>query len=149
MAITCPEVVGIYRDVKDPGLEYRRKIRTVIRGITAIARHPEVLNPLRMGLFAFQVWSHKIMRWGVPWFMLCFAVATLMLQGQGTIYTLALVAQIAFYALALAGWLSASLRENTLVRLVFFFVQTNLALAQATVSFLAGKRMNVWTPSRR
>ncbi len=149
VAITCPDVIGIYKDVADPGLEYRRKIRTVIRGITAIARHPEVLNPFRMGMFAFQVWSHKIMRWGVPWFMAIFLLLTLLLQGQGIIYTLALVAQLAFYALALAGWLFAGLRENTLVKIIFFFVQTNLALAQATVSFMLGKRMTVWTPSKR
>ena len=149
VAVTCPEVVGIYMDVKDPGLEYRRKIRTVIRGVTAIARHPEVLNPFRMGMFAFQVWSHKIMRWGVPWFMLLFAITTLMLQGQGIIYTVALAAQALFYALALLGWLSVTMRENTLVRLVFFFVQTNLALAQATAAFLLGKRMTVWAPSKR
>jgi glycosyltransferase involved in cell wall biosynthesis len=149
VAITCPEVVGIYKDVQDPGLEYRRKIRTVIRGITAIARHPEVLNPFGMGLFAFQVWSHKIMRWGVPWFMLLFAITTLMLQGQGIIYTVALVAQALFYALALLGWISTAMRENTLVRLVFFFVQTNLALAQALAAFLLGKRMTVWAPSKR
>jgi glycosyltransferase involved in cell wall biosynthesis len=72
VAITCPDVVGIYKDVVDSGLEYQRKMRTVIRGITAIARHPEVLNPFRMGMFSFQVWSHKIMRWGVPWFMAIF-----------------------------------------------------------------------------
>jgi len=149
VAVTCPEVVGIYQDVKDPGLEYRRKIRTVIRGITAIARHPEVLNPFRMGLFAFQVWSHKIMRWGVPWFMLLFAGSTVLLQGEGTVYLLAAFAQIIFYGVALAGWVSAKMRESTLVRIVFFFVQTNLALAQATVSFLLGKRMTVWTPSKR
>ncbi len=149
VAVTCPEVVGIYMDVKDPGLEYRRKMRTVIRGVTAIARHPEVLNPFRMGMFAFQVWSHKIMRWGVPWFMLLFAIATLMLQGQGIIYTVALVAQALFYLLALLGWISTAMRENTLVRLVFFFVQTNLALAQATAAFLLGKRMTVWAPSKR
>ncbi len=149
VAITCPDVVGIYTDVKDPGLEYRRKIRTVIRGITAIARHPEVLNPFSLGLFAFQVWSHKIMRWGVPWFMAGFLLLTIMLLGQGQIYTLVLIAQAAFYALALAGWLFAGLRENVLVKIIFFFVQTNLALAQATVSFLLGKRMTVWTPSKR
>ena len=124
-------------------------MRTVIRGITAIVSHPEVLNPFRMGMFAFQVWSHKIMRWGVPWFMLVFAVSTLMLQEQGVIYTLALIAQLAFYALALAGWLSLNLRENTVIKIVFFFVQTNLALAQAALSFLSGKRMSVWTPSQR
>ncbi len=149
VAITCPEVVGIYKDVKDASLEYRRKMRTVIRGITAIVRHPEVLNPFRMGLFAFQVWSHKIMRWGVPWFMLLFAFATLALQGEGLIYSLALYAQIAFYGLALAGWLVIGLRENTAVKIVFFFVQTNIALAQATLQFISGTRMTVWTPSKR
>ncbi len=149
VAITCPDVVGIYKDVEDASLEYQRKMRTVIRGITAIARHPEVLNPFRMGLFAFQVWSHKIMRWGVPWFMAIFLLLTLMLQGQGMIYTLVLVVQLVFYALALVGWLFNGLRENTLVKIIFFFVQTNLALAQATVSFSLGKRMTVWTPSKR
>ena len=149
VAITCPDVVGIYKDVEDASLEYRRKMRTVIRGITAIARHPEVLNPFRMGLFAFQVWSHKIMRWGVPWFMAVFLLLTLLLQGQGLIYTLALLAQCLFYGLAIAGWLSTGLRKNTLIKIIFFFVQTNLSLAQATVSFLLGKRMTVWTPSKR
>lgn len=149
VAITCPDVIGIYKDVKDTGLEYRRKMRTVIRGITAISRHPEVLNPFSMGMFAFQVWSHKIMRWGVPWFMLLFAIVTLMQQGQGVMYLLALVAQLAFYALALAGWLSSWMRNHAVIRIVFFFVQTNLALAQATLMFLFGKRMTVWTPSQR
>jgi cellulose synthase/poly-beta-1,6-N-acetylglucosamine synthase-like glycosyltransferase len=149
VAITCPDVVGIYQDVKDSSLEYRRKMRTVIRGITAIARHPEVLNPFTMGMFAFQVWSHKIMRWGVPWFMAVFLILTILLQGQGWIYTAALIAQVGFYGLALVGWISAALRETTLIKIIFFFVQTNLALAQATVSFLSGKRMTVWTPSKR
>lgn len=149
VAITCPEVVGIYKDVADSSLEYQRKMRTVIRGITAIARHPEVLNPFGMGLFAFQVWSHKIMRWGVPWFFAGFLILTLLLQGQGMIYTLALLAQAGFYGLAVAGWLSTSMRRNTLIKIIFFFVQTNLALAHATISFLLGKRMTVWSPSKR
>ncbi len=149
VAITCPDVVGIYKDVEDSSLEYRRKMRTVIRGVTAISRHPEVLNPARMGMFAFQVWSHKIMRWGVPWFMAIFLLLTLALLGQGMTYSLALIAQLVFYGLAVAGWLSAGLRKNTLVKIIYFFVQTNLALAQATVSFILGKRMTVWTPSKR
>ncbi len=149
MQLPALEVVGRYKDVADASLEYRRKMRTVIRGITAIARHPEVLNPFSMGLFAFQVWSHKIMRWGVPWFMAIFFLLTLYLQGQGLVYTLALVAQLLFYILALVGWFSEKLRKITVVKIIFFFVQTNLALAQATVSFLFGKRMTVWTPSKR
>ena len=89
------------------------------------------------------------MRWGVPWFMAIFLLITLYLQGEGLIYTIALVAQLAFYLVALAGWISQSLRKNTLIKIIFFFVQTNLALAQATISFMLGKRMTVWTPSKR
>jgi len=149
VAITCPDVIGIYSDVKEPGLEYRRKIRTVVRGMTAIARHPEVLNPLQTGLFAFQVWSHKIMRWGVPWFMLLFAILTLALANEGLVYRIALWLQVIFYGFAAIGWLFGNWRKNTAVRIIFFFVQTNLALAYALLSFLAGKRMTVWTPSQR
>jgi len=149
VAITCPDVIGIYSDVKEPGLEYRRKIRTVVRGMTAIARHPEVLNPLQMGLFAFQVWSHKIMRWGVPWFMLLFAILTLALANEGSVYRIVLWLQVIFYGVAAIGWLFGNLRKNTAVRIIFFFVQTNLALAYALMSFLAGKRMTVWAPSQR
>ena len=149
VSITCPDVVGIYSDVKDPGLEYRRKMRTVVRGMTAISRHPEALNPLRMGLFAFQVWSHKIMRWGVPWFLLLFAALTLALVGEGLVYRIALWLQVIFYGFAAIGWLSGNMRRNTAIRIIFFFVQSNLALAYALMSFLAGKRMTVWTPSQR
>jgi len=149
IAVISPEVVGTYKDVEDASLEYRRKTRTVIRGITAIARHPEVLSPLGMGFFAIQVWSHKILRWAVPWFLTAFFVLSLFLQGQGIIFDLALLAQCIFYGLAVVGWISEVMRKNTLIRIIFFFVQTNLALAQATISLLLGKRMTVWTPSKR
>lgn len=149
VAVSSHHVVGIYSDVKDASLEYNRKVRTVIRGMTALARHPEALNPVRMGLFAFQVWSHKVMRWGVPWFLLTLLAVTLLLLDHGVVYRVALGLQAVFYLLALAGWLSAGLRGNAVVRIIFFFVQTNLALAQAAVLFLAGKRMTTWTPSKR
>lgn len=89
------------------------------------------------------------MRWGVPWFMAIFLLLTIYLQGEGLIYTLALILQLAFYMMALGGWVSQRLRNNTLIKIIFFFVQTNLALAQATISFMLGKRMTVWTPSKR
>lgn len=149
VAVSSPAVVGIYSDVKDPSLEYGRKVRTVVRGITALVRHPEALDPVRMGLFAFQVWSHKIMRWGVPWFMLMMLVVTLLLLEQGVVYQVALVLQVVFYLLALAGWLSPGVREIAVVKIIFFFVQTNIALAQAAVLYLSGKRMTTWNPSRR
>jgi len=149
VAITSSDVVGVYKDVDDSSLEYTRKIRTVIRGITAVVRHPGVLNPFRLGLFAFQVWSHKIMRWGVPWFLLSFGIFTLLLQGEGGIFRLALVAQLLFYGLAVVGWLSRRLRKIIFIKIIYFFVNTNIALATASLLFLFGKRISVWSPSKR
>ena len=89
------------------------------------------------------------MRWGVPWFMLLFLGVTILLQGQGILYTLALVAQLVFYAVAFLGWRFEKLRDFAPVRIILFFVQSNVAIAEATLQYLAGKRVVVWTPSER
>ena len=149
VAISVPDVVGVYSDVKDSSLEYRRKLRTIIRGITAISRHTEVLNPFEMGLFAFQVWSHKILRWAVPWFMALLFLVSIVLSAQHWFFGVALTAQVGFYALVIAGYFSSELRSHTIIKIPYFFVQVNLAIASATVMFLRGERMTTWTPSKR
>ncbi len=149
IAISVSDVVGIYRDVKDPGLEYRRKLRTIIRGITAISRHSEVLNPFKMGLFSFQVWSHKVLRWAVPWFMALLLFVSIFLSMQHWFFATALAAQVGFYALVVAGAFSRELRNHTLIKIPYFFVQVNIAIAFATIKFFSGERMTTWTPSER
>lgn len=149
VAVTAPDVLGYYQDVADASKEYQRKVRTIIRGLTALSRHPEVLNPFKFGRFAFQVFGHKLMRWAVPWFQVLLLVVSFAVVGKGGIYALALLLQLAFYGCVLAGHFAPSLREHTVVKIPYFFVQVNLAVAHATVSFLAGRRMTVWTPSQR
>lgn len=149
VAVTAPDVLGYYRDVADPQREYQRKIRTVIRGMTALQRHPEVMNPFTYGWFAVQVISHKLMRWAVPWFLVALLVFSLLLNYRGGIYSLVLLAQIAFYATVLVGHFYPALRSRTWVKLPYFFVQVNLALADAALQFVRGRRMTVWTPSQR
>jgi cellulose synthase/poly-beta-1,6-N-acetylglucosamine synthase-like glycosyltransferase len=148
-AVTAPDVLGFYKDLSDPSKEYQRKVRTVLRGITAIALHPDVLSPARFGVFAFQVWSHKVMRWAVPWFLLGLFLLNWSLLGTGWIYTLSLLAQLAFYGTAIAAHYREDVKEHPLARIVYFFVQVNVAIADACCRFLAGKRMTTWQPSAR
>lgn len=149
-AVTAPDVLGYYTDLADPSKEYNRKIRTVIRGMTALKRHPEVLNPFKYGWFAFQVMSHKLLRWTVPWSLLAlFIITPFCMQTGHTIYTLAFVAQIAFYGTALlAHWLP-KLQDIGVIKIIYFFTQVNIALFEAGIKFLSGKRMTVWQPSAR
>lgn len=148
-AVTAPDVLGFYKDLKDPQKEYQRKVRTVLRGITAIARHRDILSFERFHFFALQVWSHKILRWGVPWFLLVLLPITFAVAGEGAIYTLALLGQMLFYGVAIAAHVNERVRENTAARIIYFFVQSNVAIADACLRFIRGTRMTTWQPSAR
>ena len=149
IAVSVPNVLGFYPNLKDDSREYQRKLRTVIRGMAAVLKKPMVLNPFRLGFFAIEVISHKIMRWLVPWFMLLLLISSLIVHQNHPLYSLLLIAQIAFYAVALLGYLLPHLRNNSLFKLPFFFMQVNFAIADAGVRFLMGKRITMWEPSKR
>ncbi len=148
IAISHPEVLGYYQDVQDPRREYLRKVRTVLRGMTAITRHPQVLAP-GFGLFALQVWSHKILRWLVPWFLLLLVPLNLALLGTHWLYSVAMLAQMSFFAAAIVGHLVPGARNLLAVRIIYFFVQANVAIADATIQLPRGSRMTVWSPTVR
>ena len=148
-AVSDPGVVGVYRDIKDPSKEFGRKVRTAVRGMTAVAVLREVLNPVRYRLFSFQVWSHKVMRWLVPAFMILLMVASLVLARVHPLYAWALAAQCVGYAIVLAAHVAPRLRAYAPVRLAYFFVQVNLALGRAGLDFLRGRRIVTWDPSTR
>lgn len=47
-------------------LEYRRKVRTMHRGLETLWYKRRLLDPLRYGRFAVMLFSHKLCRWLVP-----------------------------------------------------------------------------------
>jgi len=150
VAVSDGRVRGIYKDIKDPSKEYQRKVRTAIRGMAGLARLVEVMNPLRFGWFAFQVFSHKFMRWMVPWFLAGALLSSGVLAYQGLqIYRALFVLQALGYAAILLAHVAPAVRSIGLVRLAYYFVQANIALAHAGVLFIAGKRVVVWEPSVR
>jgi hypothetical protein len=148
-AVSDPRVVGVYKDIKEPSKEFGRKVRTAVRGMSAVAALREVLNPSRFGLFAFQVWGHKVMRWLVPPFMVLLLIASAALVDAGPVYAVALGLQSLGYGLALLAHLAPRIREIVIVRLAYFFVQVNLALGWAGLEFLRGRRIVTWDPSAR
>src|SRR5207249_11554772 len=96
-----PESAGYYRSVVDDRRESERKVRTVVRGIAVLARNLRMLNPLRYGLFAWQLASHKLGRWLIPFAIIGAATSNVYLISRSGWYLAALVAQVVFYAVAL------------------------------------------------
>jgi glycosyltransferase involved in cell wall biosynthesis len=146
-AISNPAVVGTYKDTSE-GHEYRRKVRTILRGMNAIRACPSSVNPMKVGFFAFQVFSHKIMRWAVPWFMALAFILNIGLLSAGVLYQLTFAAQL--LVLAASGFgLWTRTKRFAVVRLTHYFLLVQLSAAAAAMTALRGGSIVMWQPTKR
>jgi glycosyltransferase involved in cell wall biosynthesis len=140
-----PESAGYYRNIADERREFDRKVRTVARGITALAANYRLLNPFRYGLFSWQLASHKVCRWLVPFALIGAAVSNALLVAQSSFYAATFIVQCVFYGAAVAGLWSRS----RFLRVPAFFLLSNVAVLVAWFRYLRGDRITTWTPSER
>ena len=130
--------------------EYARKVRTITRGIGTLLHKRAVLNPLRTGLFAWMLFSHKVCRWLLPWALLLFVGALAALALTSPWARAALAATIVVGLLAAIGWLwSERGRIPRLVALPAYVVAGNVAVLHAWLRVLGGRLAPVWEPTRR
>lgn len=129
--------------------EFRRKVRIVNQAWRAVTQMPGVLNPLRHGAFAWQVWSHKVLRWLALLPMALLLVASVALADTGRVYAIALICQLACYTLALAGWLMRGRADRPrLVTIPYYFVLVNLASLKGIAEHYHGKTYATWATVR-
>lgn len=145
--VSDPECFCYYTNILDEKREFQRKSRTVLRGIVALMRSRALLNPLRYGLFSWQLLSHKLCRWLVPVAMILAFLANGLLVWQSTFYLSAFVLQSTFYFVALAG-LWADIR-SPLIKFPCFLLLVNLSALHAWCRYVRGEQIVFWTPSER
>jgi glycosyltransferase involved in cell wall biosynthesis len=148
-AVSEPTAIGSMTSVKDPKQEFDRKVRTLIRGMTTLFAYAHLLNPARFGLFAFALWSHKILRWTVPFFLVTALISSLALA-DSLWFLGAFLLQCAFYLGALAALNQyARFHEMLPGKVALYFSSVNLAILAAWYRYGRGVRQEIWTPSRR
>jgi glycosyltransferase involved in cell wall biosynthesis len=147
--VSDPDSVGYYKNLADETKEYQRKVRTVLRGIAVLMRSLPMLNPLKYGLFAWQLFSHKLCRWLVPFAMIGILISNVVLAVESYAYRLLLTAQLAFYALALFYRWFTWMPDKDVFRLPSFFVIVNLSILDAWYRYFRGDRVLRWEPSKR
>ena len=147
--VSDPDSIAYYKNVADPRREFARKSRTVLRGIALFAASLEMANPLRYGLFAWQVLSHKLCRWLVPFALPVALLSSGLLMFRSKIYAVACVTQLALYAIALVGMTVNRPSLARPVQIPTFFVLSNLAILNAWWRFAKGERVVSWQPSKR
>lgn len=130
--------------------EYRRKVRTMARGVRTLWYKRDLLNPMRHGLFAWMLWSHKLCRWLVPWALLptVAALAALAPRRWWAAATLALGGAAAL--VTVIGWLWPEGRPlPRLIALPTYAVVGNIAALQAWIKALGRQGTALWEPTRR
>ena len=150
-SVSVPDAVCYVPRATSLQLEYRRKIRTMTRGLATLFYKRYLLNPIRYGRFGFMLLSHKLIRWLVPWAALV-GVAGLALAAVGGAWwgSLGLVAASAAVAAAILAWRWPDARPLPRVLGVpAYLVWGVLAGLQAWGNLLRGEMHPVWDPTRR
>lgn len=150
-AVSVPEAVCTVRTARSPRDEYRRKVRTIARGMRTLWYKRSLLDPRHVGAFSWMLLSHKVLRWLTPWLavlgilgLIGLAPSELWVRWVGVAITFVL-------ALAALGWLVSPYRSLP----VWLAVPTastaaNLAAMHALFRALDRRRRDtVWQPTSR
>lgn len=127
--------------------EYRMRVRVALRAFWALWDKRGLLNPLRTGVFAWQLASHKLIRY-LSFLPLAIAVGlNVYLLPQGGIYVAGAVL-VSLYGLLLLSSLKGPrwLGQSAFGRYCFYFFLLNWASAVACVRFLRGQKQVLWQP---
>jgi len=136
--------------VKHPAREFERKVRTFIRGMTALFAHRHVMNPFRYGVFAFALISHKILRWLAPVFLMTMLASSAGLAARSPFFLAVLCAQALFYLCAFAALVRfGRIDRSPFGAIALYFTTVNAAALMAWFKYVRGVRQELWTPSRR
>ncbi len=105
--------------------EFARKRRMMV-GLWDIVVGEGMLIPRGYSVtFAFELFSHRLLRYATPFLHVLVFLANLVLLGSGWFYYLTLIAQLALLGIAL---LSARLPDDTVVRVCRYYVLTQASI---------------------
>ncbi|HET8760886.1 MAG TPA: glycosyltransferase family 2 protein [Nitrospiria bacterium] len=144
-----PEAVAYEETTESASEEFRMRIRVISRGMRGLLMMRTLFNPFRYGFVAFQLFSHKLLRWLVPIFLIVLLGASAALA-HIPFYRVALVLQLAFYGCALVGWMMEKMRLKMKVFAVpLYFLTVNIASLISLYKTLRGYKAVTWETVRR
>jgi hypothetical protein len=125
------------------------RVRVVNRTIAALLAESAWLNPLKDPLFAWELWSHKVLRYASPWLWGASLITSAFLAGHDWFYAAVFLIQSAVLVAGIAGFVlqthSGSLR---LLSKPYYFLLSNLASLLATLAYARGRRVITWETVR-
>ena len=143
-----PEATATEQAAVTVGDEFRRRVRIGAGNFHALRYTWRLLSPTA-GLVSLAYWSHKVMRWLVPFALLLAFCAAASLAAQ-PFYAFAAIAAVIIGAMGLVGhFLEQGHVRIKLFGVPYYFLSMNLALGLGLLRCLSGKDMLVWNRTPR
>jgi cellulose synthase/poly-beta-1,6-N-acetylglucosamine synthase-like glycosyltransferase len=141
-----PAAVCFEDTLAQPGQELAMRVRVAVRTIYALVAERRLLNPIRYGSFAWQLWSHKVLRYASPLFWIIALATSLALAAQ-PLYLALFALQILLILAGMAGFVLQTKRPGLLTK-PYYFLLTNVASLLAIFRYARGERIVTWKPIR-
>jgi glycosyltransferase involved in cell wall biosynthesis len=141
-----PDLYCIEQPGDNESKEFRRQVRITNRTLGAIGRNIRFLDPFAFGSFAFFLFSHKVVRFLVPFYFLGTLITALLLANVSIFFTGFAIAQLIFICIGIAGIFKFS--NCRLTQLCSFFLLTIAAQLVGWIRWATGKADVMWKPAR-
>ncbi len=132
--------------------EFSRKVRIVNRSFSGFLRVPQAANPLVTGAFAWQLVSHKVLRWLSPYFIglfFAFLVLDLLLHPASLTGEVLLTLTVVGALISMLGAIvNRFWRPPLPLLLPYYFVLVNAASALGVFYRLMGRTIVTWSTVR-
>src|SRR5882762_8343040 len=124
------EAICFEKGAGSPKGEFHRQVRITNRTIRAIMNYRQLLNPFKYGVLSLELFSHKVCKFLVPFFMVALIVSNLLLVEYGGFFLTTLIAQGIFYVGAgAAAFVSNTGLLSRMTETARTFVVVNAAIA--------------------
>lgn len=123
------------------------KMRIIHKDFRGLLRFRDRLNPLKAGRIAVALFSHKLLRWAVPYFMMSVFVTNLFLLDD-PVYASLFWGQVLFYALAGAGFMLESRHIRSPLSILSSLCLVNFAALLGTLGCFSRGNAGQWETVR-
>lgn len=147
MGIVFDPAALCYEDVPTQAdEEYKRKIRISIGNFQNLFRYKALLFHFHKG-YSFAFWSHKVLRWLSPFFIIAMFVSSGFLSVELPLFRWLFILQFIGFCLPVFDkMLSFTFKP---LKYLSHFYYMNLALLHGFFIFVKGVKSNVWQPTKR
>ncbi|MDZ7804412.1 glycosyltransferase [Thiohalophilus sp.] len=126
--------------------ELRARARMTLRNWIGTWRRARLLNLLLYPGYAFSLWSHKILRWLSPFFLIVLTAGVILLAGSSMFWNVMAGFIVLAYVAGLMGWANEKLSLGMpVVSTVFSFFLANLGFLMGLVwAMFSGRRITAY-----